>query len=96
MRPEISNITVLTQLDQLRRQSNVFVLTTSNLSASIDLAFVDRADLKQFIDFPRPGAILNILKSGIDELIKVIFFAFQHELLLVVRSCLMCSEIFYS
>lgn len=63
---------VLTQLDQLRLHSNVLVLTTSNLSASIDLAFVDRADLKQYVDFPSPIAIFHIFKSAIDELIKVI------------------------
>lgn len=62
---------VLTQLDQLRSHSNVLVLTTSNLSESIDLAFVDRADLKQYVGFPSPIAIFHIFKSAIDELIKV-------------------------
>lgn len=62
---------VLTQLDQLRNHSNVLILTTSNLSGSIDLAFVDRADLKQYVGFPSPVAIFNIFKSAIDELIKV-------------------------
>lgn len=64
---------VLTQLDQLRTHSNVLVLTTSNLSGSIDLAFVDRADLKQYVGFPSPIAIFHIFKSAIDELIKVVF-----------------------
>lgn len=63
---------VLTQLDQLRMHSNVLVLTTSNLSGSIDLAFVDRADLKQHVGFPSNIAIFHIFKSAIDELIKVI------------------------
>lgn len=62
---------VLTQLDQLRAHSNVLVLTTSNLSGSIDLAFVDRADLKQHVGFPSTIAIFHIFKSAIDELIKV-------------------------
>lgn len=62
---------VLTQLDQLRSHSNVFVLTTSNLSSTIDLAFVDRADLKQYVGLPSTIAIFNIFKSAIDELIKV-------------------------
>ncbi|XP_055309926.1 pachytene checkpoint protein 2 homolog isoform X2 [Sitodiplosis mosellana] len=44
---------LLTQLDQLRRQTNVLVLTTSNLSSSIDIAFVDRADLKQYGTLPQ-------------------------------------------
>lgn len=62
---------VLTQLDQLRNHSNVYVLTTSNLSSTIDLAFVDRADLKQYVGLPSTIAIFNIFKSAIDELIKV-------------------------
>ncbi|XP_031623510.1 pachytene checkpoint protein 2 homolog isoform X2 [Contarinia nasturtii] len=62
---------VLTQLDQLRNHSNVLVLTTSNLSGTIDIAFVDRADLKQFIGFPSIPAIFHIFKSAIDELVKV-------------------------
>ena len=37
---------LLTQLDQLRRFPNVMVLTTSNITAAIDVAFVDRADIK--------------------------------------------------
>lgn len=65
---------VLTQLDQLRSHANVLVLTTSNLSGTIDLAFVDRADLKQYIGFPTPIAIFHIFKSAIDELVKVIFY----------------------
>lgn len=64
---------VLTQLDQLRNYSNVLVLTTSNLSESIDLAFVDRADLKQYVGFPSVVAIFHIFKSAIDELITVNF-----------------------
>lgn len=62
---------VLTQLDQLRKHPNVLVLTTSNLSSAIDTAFVDRADLKQYIGFPSQVAIFHIFKSAIDELIKV-------------------------
>jgi hypothetical protein len=37
---------LLTHLDQLRRFPNVMVLTTSNITAAIDVAFVDRADIK--------------------------------------------------
>lgn len=61
---------VLTQLDQLQRFPNVLTLTTSNLSQSIDSAFVDRADLKQFIDYPSAVATFHIFKSAIMELIK--------------------------
>ncbi|KXZ54058.1 hypothetical protein GPECTOR_5g166 [Gonium pectorale] len=37
---------LLTQLDALRRHPNVMVLTTSNITQAIDVAFVDRADIK--------------------------------------------------
>ncbi len=37
---------LLTQLDALRRFPNVMVLTTSNITQAIDVAFVDRADIK--------------------------------------------------
>lgn len=33
---------LLTQLDQIRRYPNVIILTTSNITGAIDLAFVDR------------------------------------------------------
>ena len=33
---------VLTQIDQLKRYPNVLILTTSNITGAIDLAFVDR------------------------------------------------------
>lgn len=62
---------VLTQLDQLQRYSNILVLTTSNLSGTLDSAFIDRADLKQFVDYPSPVAIFHIFKSAISEMIKV-------------------------
>ena len=34
---------LLTQLDQIRRYPNVLILTTSNVTGAIDLAFVDRS-----------------------------------------------------
>lgn len=59
---------VLTQLDQIRRHSNVLILTTSNITGAIDLAFVDRADIRQLIPTPSTGAIYQILVSCISEL----------------------------
>ncbi|KAL0237276.1 hypothetical protein PCE1_000673 [Barthelona sp. PCE] len=58
----------LTQLDQLSRQKNVFVFCTSNYSKSLDVAFIDRADLKLFIGNPSIKARFNILKSAIDHM----------------------------
>ena len=40
---------VLTQLDSLRSHKNVLILTTSNVTEAIDVAFVDRADIKQYV-----------------------------------------------
>ena len=47
---------LLTQLDQLRAYSNVVIFATSNLTQAIDLAFLDRADVKQFIGLPNQSA----------------------------------------
>lgn len=33
---------LLTQIDQIKRYPNVIILTTSNITGAIDLAFVDR------------------------------------------------------
>lgn len=62
---------LLTQLDKLKQKSNVLVMTTSNLSNSIDNAFMDRADIKQYIGSPPPEAIYAILSSCLKELMRV-------------------------
>jgi len=59
---------LLTQIDRLKRYPNVFILTTSNLTGSIDLAFVDRADIKQYIGPPARSAIASMYESSIREL----------------------------
>lgn len=61
---------LLTQIDKLKSFQNVLILTTSNISQSIDLAFVDRADFKQFIGFPSDRAKYHILKSCLNELLN--------------------------
>uniref|UniRef100_A0A3Q1GGL2 Pachytene checkpoint protein 2 homolog n=1 Tax=Acanthochromis polyacanthus TaxID=80966 RepID=A0A3Q1GGL2_9TELE len=63
---------VLTQLDQIKRHSNVVILTTSNVTEKIDLAFVDRADIKQYIGPPSEKGIYNIYLSCLEELMKVL------------------------
>lgn len=62
---------VLTQIDQIKRYPNVLILTTSNMTGAIDLAFVDRADVKQFLGLPSVRAIYQIYYTCIQELIKV-------------------------
>lgn len=62
---------LLTQLDQIKRYPNILILTTSNLSQAIDLAFVDRADIKQYIGHPTYQAIYKIYASCLRELMRV-------------------------
>uniref|UniRef100_A0A1Q3EVE1 Putative thyroid receptor-interacting protein 13 n=1 Tax=Culex tarsalis TaxID=7177 RepID=A0A1Q3EVE1_CULTA len=62
---------VLTQLDRIRRFPNVMVLATSNLTGSIDLAFLDRADIVQYIGPPTREAIYEIYRSAIANLQQV-------------------------
>uniref|UniRef100_A0A2I3S872 Pachytene checkpoint protein 2 homolog n=1 Tax=Pan troglodytes TaxID=9598 RepID=A0A2I3S872_PANTR len=61
---------VLTQTDQIKRHSNVVILTTSNITEKIDVAFVDRADVKQYIGPPSAAAIFKIYLSCLEELMK--------------------------
>eukprot|EP00667_Euglena_gracilis_P010264 EG_transcript_10444 len=61
---------LLTQLDQLRRLPNVFVMATSNITEAIDVAFLDRADLKIFVPMPSANARWRILSEAIVELIN--------------------------
>uniref|UniRef100_A0A8C7X8S9 Pachytene checkpoint protein 2 homolog n=1 Tax=Oryzias sinensis TaxID=183150 RepID=A0A8C7X8S9_9TELE len=71
---------VLTQLDQIKRHSNVVILTTSNVTEKIDLAFVDRADIKQYIGPPSEKGIYNIFLSCLEELMKHLHYRFHGHL----------------
>ncbi|KAJ1021607.1 hypothetical protein NDA16_003744 [Ustilago loliicola] len=62
---------LLTQLDKLKHRKNVLIMTTSNITESIDTAFIDRADIKQYVGLPPPKAIYWILESCLRELIRV-------------------------
>lgn len=62
---------LLTQLDQIKRYPNILILTTSNLSEAIDIAFVDRTDMKQYIGPPSHQAIYKIYTSCLKELMRV-------------------------
>jgi len=59
---------LLTEIDKIKHFPNVLILTTSNITGSIDLAFVDRADIKHYIGLPSPAAIYQIYYSAIQEL----------------------------
>ncbi|XP_044736682.1 pachytene checkpoint protein 2 homolog [Chrysoperla carnea] len=62
---------VLTQIDQMCKYNNVFILTTSNMTEAIDLAFVNRADIKQFIALPSAHAIYQVYYTCLQELLRV-------------------------
>lgn len=62
---------VLTQLDKIRKYTNVLVLTTSNVTQCIDPAFLDRADIVQHIGPPSVEAIYDIFLQALYELRRV-------------------------
>lgn len=55
----------------VHRHSNVVILTTSNITERIDVAFVDRADIRQYIGPPSAAAIFRIYLSCLEELMRV-------------------------
>ncbi|OXB62971.1 hypothetical protein ASZ78_000881 [Callipepla squamata] len=72
---------VLMQIDHIKRYPNVVILTTSNITEKIDMAFVDRADIKQYIGPPSAAAIFRIYLSCLEELMKCqIIYPRQHLL----------------
>ncbi|KAG6832988.1 hypothetical protein H0H92_004872 [Tricholoma furcatifolium] len=60
---------LLTQLDKLKHRKNVLIMSTSNLVKAIDSAFVDRADIVQYIDLPSRDAIYEILRTCLCEMV---------------------------
>ena len=62
---------LLTQLDALKRYRNVLIITTSNITEAIDTAFVDRADIKQYIGLPIEESRYEILRGCLSELMRV-------------------------
>lgn len=60
---------MLTQLDQLKRFSNVYVLCTTNLIDTLDPAFVDRCDAVINLTLPGDTARQLILEGVISELL---------------------------
>ena len=76
---------LLTQLDSIKNAPNVLILTTSNITGAIDLAFVDRADIKQYVGPPSQGAIYQILHSCIVELVRSSLVGVQGEQVVSLR-----------
>ncbi|KAF9008680.1 P-loop containing nucleoside triphosphate hydrolase protein [Cyathus striatus] len=61
---------LLTQLDKMKYRKNVLILATSNLVKAIDSAFVDRADIIQYIDLPSREAIYTIIVTCLCEIMN--------------------------
>ncbi|XP_013137031.1 PREDICTED: pachytene checkpoint protein 2 homolog [Papilio polytes] len=72
---------ILTQLDRLKRHPNVLILTTSNLTGAIDVAFVDRADIKCLVGPPSQRATYEILRGCCEELMTRGLIAPSEQLL---------------
>ena len=62
--------TLLTEMDKMKKYKNVLILTTSNITDLIDLAFISRADIKKYIGLPTLTAIDSIYRSVLVELQK--------------------------
>lgn len=54
---------VLTAIDELRSRPNVLLLCTTNISSALDVAFVDRADVRMYIGPPSVRARFADRKS---------------------------------
>ncbi|CEM02169.1 unnamed protein product [Vitrella brassicaformis CCMP3155] len=61
---------LLTQIDSLKHYTNTLVLTTSNITGAIDLAFVDRADFKAYVPNPSLNCRYEIIRSAVHELVS--------------------------
>jgi len=61
---------LLTQLDKLKYSKNVLIMSTSNLASAIDSAFIDRADIVQYIGLPPQDAVYWIIRSCLTELMR--------------------------
>jgi SpoVK/Ycf46/Vps4 family AAA+-type ATPase len=62
---------LLVALDRMREMPNMMMICTSNLISTIDPAFLDRADLKQYIPSPSSEAAYKILLSSFKELVRI-------------------------
>lgn len=70
---------LLTQIDKLKSSPNVMVLTTSNITSAIDVAFVDRADIKAYVGPPTLQARYEILRSCMQELMRTEIISNIHD-----------------
>ncbi|KAG5475098.1 hypothetical protein CUR178_04548 [Leishmania enriettii] len=60
---------LLTQMDRLQECENIIVLATTNLTAAIDAALLDRADKRVFVGPPGVQARFLMLQASVQELV---------------------------
>ena len=60
--------TLLTEIDRIKNEKNVLVLTTTNITGLVDMAFLSRVDIKMEVGLPTPLAINGIYISALTEL----------------------------
>ncbi|KAL6064198.1 Pachytene checkpoint protein 2 [Balamuthia mandrillaris] len=82
---------LLTQIDRIKHLRNIVVLTTSNVSNALDDAFLDRADVKQYIGLPGVRCRYNLLKSAAEELMRVSIIS-PRQVLLDYHSVLLFKQ----
>ncbi|CAN6578426.1 unnamed protein product [Malus baccata var. baccata] len=83
---------LLTQLDKLKSAPNVIILTTSNITAAIDIAFVDRADIKAYVGPPTLQARYEILRSCLHELIRTGILSHLEPFVMNFVNCKICES----
>ena len=60
--------TLLTEIDRIKNEKNVLVLTTTNITGLVDMAFLSRVDIKMEVGLPTLLAINGIYISALTEL----------------------------
>ncbi|KAL0248609.1 hypothetical protein GEMRC1_003843 [Eukaryota sp. GEM-RC1] len=61
---------LLTQIDRIGKLPNVLITCTTNITSAVDLAFVDRADLKVYLGPPSVRVIYTLFRQSITSLIE--------------------------
>jgi hypothetical protein len=60
----------LTGLDRCRRYENIVFIFTSNLSSTLDPAFVDRCRIEKIVDAPNADVVFEIMRTELNALIS--------------------------
>ena len=60
--------TILTEIDKIKNEKNILLFSTTNITGLIDLAFISRVDIKQYVGLPSIEAINQIYRTALLEL----------------------------